>query len=75
VYNYRNNAVGLSGFLTLAYNPIKHAVAAIRELGLPVKIMIGGGQIDERIRQFTSADGYGKNPKAAVSLAKGWTGA
>jgi len=40
--------VGLSGFLTLAFQSMKDTVDAIKEAGLrdQVKIMIGGGQID-----------------------------
>jgi 5-methyltetrahydrofolate--homocysteine methyltransferase len=64
--------VGLSGFLTLAYDPMKETVAAFKEAGLDVKIMIGGGQVDENIRQYTSADAYGKDAMAAVALAKEW---
>ncbi len=64
--------VGLSGFLTLAYDPMKATVAALRETGRDVKIMIGGGQIDEGIRQYTGADAYGRDAMAAVALAKEW---
>ncbi len=66
--------VGLSGFLTPAYDPMKATVAALRDAGLDVKIMIGGGQIDENIREYTGADAYGKNAMAAVKLAKDWIG-
>lgn len=66
--------VALSGFLTLAYGPMKDTVAAIKAAGLDdVKIMIGGGQVDENIRQYTGADAYGRDAMAAVALAKGWT--
>ena len=65
--------VGLSGFLTLAFDPMKDTVAAIKAAGLnDVKVMIGGGQIDENIRQYTGADAYGKDAMAAVALAKEW---
>jgi methanogenic corrinoid protein MtbC1 len=65
--------VGLSGFLTLAFDPMKDTVAALKAAGLTdVKIMIGGGQIDENIRQYTGADAYGRDAMAAVALAKGW---
>jgi methanogenic corrinoid protein MtbC1 len=65
--------VGLSGFLTLAFDPMKDTVAAIKAAGLnDVKIMIGGGQIDEQIRQYTGADAYGKDAMAAVAIAKSW---
>jgi methanogenic corrinoid protein MtbC1 len=68
--------VGLSGFLTLAFQSMKDTVDAITEAGLRdnVKIMIGGGQIDEQVRVFTGADAYGKDAMEAVQLAKGWIG-
>lgn len=66
--------VGLSGFLTLAFDSMKETVDVIRAAGLRdnVKIMIGGGQIDEEIKKYTGADAYGKDAMAAVSLAKAW---
>jgi methanogenic corrinoid protein MtbC1 len=68
--------VGLSGFLTLAYDSMKQTVEAIKDAGLrnKVKIMIGGGQINEEIRKYTSADAYGRDAMVAVSLAKEFTG-
>lgn len=68
--------VGLSGFLTLAFDPMKETVAALKAAGLnDVKIMIGGGQIDEQIREYTDADAYGRDAMVAVTLAKQWIGA
>lgn len=65
--------VGLSGFLTLAFDPMKDTVKALKEAGLAdAKVMIGGGQIDENIRQYTGADAYGKDAMAAVAIAKSW---
>lgn len=65
--------VGLSGFLTLAFDPMKDTVKALKDAGLAdVKVMIGGGQIDENIRQYTGADAYGKDAMAAVAIAKSW---
>jgi len=71
-----SKVVGLSGFLTLAFQSMKDTVDAIKEAGLrdQVKIMIGGGQIDEQVKGFTGADAYGKDAMAAVSLTKGWIG-
>jgi len=68
--------VGLSGFLTLAFDAMKETIEAIKAAGLrdKVKIMIGGGQIDEQIRKYTGADAYGTDAMAAVSLAKNWLG-
>jgi 5-methyltetrahydrofolate--homocysteine methyltransferase len=64
--------VGLSGFLTLAFDPMKFTVEALKQAGLDVKVMIGGGQIDDQIRQYTGADAYGRDAMAAVALAKSW---
>lgn len=68
--------VGLSGFLTLAFDSMKDTINAIQKAGLrdKVKIMIGGGQIDEQVRRFTGADAYGRDAMAAVQLAKDWIG-
>jgi methanogenic corrinoid protein MtbC1 len=69
--------VGLSGFLTLAFDSMKQTVEAVQTAGLrdKVKIMIGGGQITEEVRRHTGADAYGKDAVAGVTLAKKWTGA
>jgi len=68
--------VGLSGFLTSVYQAMKDTVDAIAEAGLrnEVKIMIGGGVMDDEIRKFSGADSYGLDAMAAVNLAREWTG-
>jgi len=68
--------VGLSGFLTLAFESMKEVIQAISDAGLrgKVKIMIGGGQIDEKVREYTKADAYGTDAMSAVTLAKKWVG-
>jgi trimethylamine corrinoid protein len=69
--------VGLSGFLTLAFDSMKDTIEAIKQAGLRdnIKIMIGGGQIDEEVRRYTGADAYRPDAVAAVALAKEWIGA
>ncbi len=69
--------VGLSGFLTLAFDSMKQTIEAIRAAGLrdKVRVMIGGGQITEEVTKYTGADAYGKDAMAGVTLAKEWTGA
>ena len=71
-----SQVVGLSGFLTLAFDAMKETVEAIQEADLrgDVKIMIGGGQIDDKVRQYTGADAYGRDAIEAVKLARGWIG-
>jgi len=68
--------VGLSGFLTFAFDSMKETVEAIKAAGLrdKVKIMIGGGQMNDDIRKYTGADAYGEDAMAGVALAKKWTG-
>ena len=68
--------VGMSGFLTSVYQAMKDTVDAIAAAGLrnEVKIMIGGGVMDEEIRKFAGADAYGQDAMAAVNLAKDWIG-
>jgi methanogenic corrinoid protein MtbC1 len=69
--------VGLSGFLTLAFDSMKETIDAIKAAGLRnnVKIMIGGGQIDEEVKKYTGADAFRPDAVAAVTLAKEWIGA
>ncbi|MEW6666640.1 MAG: cobalamin-dependent protein [Thermodesulfobacteriota bacterium] len=71
-----STVVGLSGFLTLAFDAMKETVEAIREAGLrdKVRIMIGGGQVDEQVKDYAGADAYGKDAMDAVKLAQGWIG-
>ncbi len=69
--------VGLSGFLTPAFDSMKETVEAIEKAGLrkDIKIMIGGGQMDDEVRKYAKADAFGKDAMAAVALAKQWVGA
>jgi 5-methyltetrahydrofolate--homocysteine methyltransferase len=55
---------------------MKTTVDAISKAGLrdKVKIMIGGGQIDDEVRKYTGADAYGLDAMEAVSLTKKWIG-
>ena len=66
--------VALSGFLTLAFDAMKDTVDAIASAGLrdKVKIMIGGGQIDDEIKKYAGVDAYGRDAMTAVALAKEW---
>ena len=77
IKDFEPQVVGLSGFLTLAFDSMKDTVDAIKKAGLrdKVKIMIGGGQISDEIRRHTGADAYGDDAMAGVSLAKEWIGA
>jgi 5-methyltetrahydrofolate--homocysteine methyltransferase len=77
IREFKPAVVGLSGFLTLAFDSMKETVAAIEAAGLrdQMKIMIGGGQVDEAVRTYTGADAYGSNAVAAVTLCRDWIAA
>jgi len=77
IKEFKPKVVGLSGFLTLAFDSMKKTVEAIEAEGLrgDTKIMIGGGQIDEEVRKYVKADAYGKDAVAAVQLSRQWIGA
>ena len=68
--------MGVSAFLTSVFDAVKQTVEALEAAGLrdKVKVMIGGGLIDERVVEYTKADDYGTDAMAAVFLAKGYLG-
>jgi len=76
IREFKPQVIGLSGFLTLAFDAMKETIDAIQAAGLRegVKIMIGGGQITDQIREYAGADAYGRDAMAGVSLAKKWLG-
>jgi 5-methyltetrahydrofolate--homocysteine methyltransferase len=66
--------VGMSALLTTALDAMKDTVDVIKNAGLrdQVKIMVGGGAVDEKVRAYTDADAYGPDAVAAVNLSKKW---
>ncbi|HEX5642570.1 MAG TPA: cobalamin-dependent protein [Thermoleophilia bacterium] len=68
--------VALSGLLTLAFGAMQSTVEGIAAAGLrdQVRIMIGGAAVDENVRAYTGADGWGDDVSHAVKLAEEWTG-
>ena len=76
IKDFQPQVVGMSGLLTLAYDSIKDTVQAIDDAGLrdKVKIMIGGGQMSEKVKEYSGADAYGKDAMEGVTLVKKWVG-
>jgi len=74
---FEPDVVGLSGFLTLAFDSMKETIAAFDAARMrdKFKVMIGGGQIDETVRAYTGADAFGVNAVEAVALCRNWMGA
>ena len=67
--------VALSGLLTLAFDAMKSTVDGIAAAGLrdKVRIMIGGAAVDENVRAYAGADGWGDDVGHAIKLAAEWT--
>lgn len=72
---FKPEVLALSGFLTLAFDSMKEIIEKLKGEGLrdSVKIMIGGGTVDERIVEYVGADAYGQSAVDAVNIATKWT--
>jgi methanogenic corrinoid protein MtbC1 len=77
IKEFKPQVVGMSCLLTLGYDSMKETVQAIKDAGLrdEIKIMIGGAQVSEKIREYAGADAHGEDAIAAVRLVKKWRGA
>lgn len=74
IKEFKPKILALSGFLTLAYDSMKEIIGKLEEVGLrdKVKIMIGGGTVDERTVDYVGADAYGQSAVDAVNIATKW---
>ncbi|MFZ4617050.1 MAG: cobalamin B12-binding domain-containing protein [Rectinemataceae bacterium] len=74
IKEFQPDVVGLSGFLTQAFDQMKVTVEAIKAAGLrdKVKIMIGGAIMDTKVSTYVGADAFGADASAAVKLVKAW---
>jgi methanogenic corrinoid protein MtbC1 len=72
VKDYRPQVLALSGFLSVAFDSMKSTIEEVEAAGLRknLKVIIGGGQMDETVRRYTGADAYGDDAMAAVAFAK-----
>lgn len=66
--------VGLSGLLTLAFDPMKEVVENLEKAGLrdKMKVIIGGGQMDEQVCTHVGADAFVTDAVAGVNICKAW---
>ena len=72
INTWQPDVVGLSGFLTLAFESMKETIAAFDSAGMrgKFKVMIGGAPITDAYAKEIGADGYSDNASAAVALAR-----
>lgn len=68
--------VGMSGLLTMAFDAMKDTVSAFEDAGMRegVKLIIGGGPVNEQVLDYVRADGFGRDPTEAVRLAERFIG-
>ena len=72
VTEYKPQVLALSGFLSVAFDSMKSTIEQVEAAGLRegMRIIIGGGQMDDTVRKYTGADAFGDDAMAAVSFAK-----
>ncbi|UCC16659.1 MAG: cobalamin-dependent protein [Dehalococcoidales bacterium] len=62
--------VGMSGLLTIAFSSMEETIKALKNAGLEVKTMIGGGMTNDMVCEKVGADGWGRDAMEAVNLVK-----
>jgi methylmalonyl-CoA mutase cobalamin-binding domain/chain len=64
--------LGLSALITTSFDSMKETVDAVKKAGLrnKVKILVGGGIVDEKVVKYTGADGYAVDAMSAVKLVE-----
>jgi 5-methyltetrahydrofolate--homocysteine methyltransferase len=72
--DFQPDIVGLSGLLTLSYESMKQVVEGLKEIGVrdKVKVLIGGGQVDEHACKYVEADAWVTDAVAGVKYAVEW---
>jgi methanogenic corrinoid protein MtbC1 len=73
VKDHNPQVLALSGFLSVAFDSMKSTIDEVEKAGLRsggLKVIIGGGQMDDTVRRYTGADAYGDDAMAAVAFAK-----
>ncbi|MDD2397271.1 MAG: cobalamin-dependent protein [Tissierellia bacterium] len=63
--------VGMSCLITAGMSSMKKTIDAIKDAGLKdVKIIIGGGRVDEELKEFSGADAWADDAAKGVRLCK-----
>jgi len=72
IREHKPDIVGMSGLLTLAIDSMKKTADAIKEAGLrnKVKLIIGGGRVNEDACRYVGADAWADNVSKGVRLCK-----
>jgi methylmalonyl-CoA mutase cobalamin-binding domain/chain len=72
VKEHNTKVVALSCLLVSCYDSIKATVEALKTAGIRdnVKVLIGGGPVDEHVVGYSGADAFGANAQTAVDYCK-----
>jgi 5-methyltetrahydrofolate--homocysteine methyltransferase len=62
--------VGLSGLLTSAYDVMRETIALLRDQGYHGPIIIGGGQLSEKVCHYVGADHWSTDAVTGVELSQ-----
>ena len=64
--------LALSGLITITHEEMKQTIEALTQAGIRdnVKVIIGGGDIDQSIVEYTGADAFGKDAMSSVDIAR-----
>lgn len=72
INQYKPKVVGISCLLTNCFDNVKECIQAVEDAGLrkEVKILIGGGPVDEDTRKYVGADAVCKTAQQTVEYCK-----
>jgi 5-methyltetrahydrofolate--homocysteine methyltransferase len=72
--DFQPDIIGMSGLLTLAYEAMKRVVDGLKEMGVrdQVRVIIGGGQVDQHAGKYVGADAWVTDAVAGVKYALEW---
>jgi dimethylamine corrinoid protein len=72
IRDQKPDLLGISCLLTTGFDPMKSAIKAIEDAGLrkDLKILIGGGPVNQATCNYVRADGFGTNAQEAVALSQ-----
>ncbi len=72
--DFQPDIIGMSGLLTLAFESMKEVADGLTKMGVrdKVKVIIGGGQMDEHACKYIGADAFVTDAVAGVNICKGW---
>lgn len=64
--------LGLSGLITPSFESMKETIVAVEAAGLrkQIKVVIGGGVVDDTVREYTGADAFSTDAMKGIEICK-----